>query len=114
MQQLASDHQSQLYEVAKNTESLEDEVKLLTLAKDHQHDEFKTQDIDFTIRGQPRSDNKGSQLNQTEFVHIGGDCSDSRGENCKPRGTAQEARDSSWRVYRDDASFELCVSYHAM
>lgn len=43
MQQLASDHQSQLYEVAKNTESLENEVKLLTMAKDHQHEEFKAQ-----------------------------------------------------------------------
>lgn len=43
MQQLASDHLRQLYEVAKNTESLENEVKLLTMAKDHQHDVFKAQ-----------------------------------------------------------------------
>lgn len=43
MQQLASDHQSQLYDVAKNTELLENEVKLLTLAKDHQYDGFKAQ-----------------------------------------------------------------------
>jgi len=43
MQQLASDHQSQLYDVAKNTELLENEVKLLTLARDHQYDGFKAQ-----------------------------------------------------------------------
>lgn len=43
MQQSASDHQSQMFEMAKTTESLENEVKLMTMTKDHQQGEFEAQ-----------------------------------------------------------------------
>ncbi|KAF9370361.1 hypothetical protein CPB97_002807 [Podila verticillata] len=120
MQQLASDHLRQLYEVAKNTESLENEVKLLTMAKDHQHDVFKAQVA--SLEGLLHDSRSNLDRTKMDLGRIKLDLSNSeaavqtreeRIESLEEQLKKPKTRTAGAST-EDDASFDLCVSYNAL
>ncbi|KFH70388.1 hypothetical protein MVEG_03238 [Podila verticillata NRRL 6337] len=120
MQQLASDHQRQLYEMAKNTESLENEVKLLTMAKDYQHDEFKAQVASLErLLHDSRSNLDRTKMDlgriKLDFSNVEATVRtrEERIESLEEQLKKPETRTAGAST-GDDASFDLCVSYNAL
>ncbi|KAG0091201.1 hypothetical protein BGZ93_008951, partial [Podila epicladia] len=120
MQQLASDHQSQMFETEKTIELLENEVKLLTMAKDHHHGEFEAQiaSVEELLGESMFSlDKTKKDLDQTNM-----DLSNAeiiiRTREESIRSLEEQTKKPETRNIgvstEDDTSFDLCVSFYAL
>ncbi|KAG0024584.1 hypothetical protein BGZ81_007643 [Podila clonocystis] len=120
MQQMAVDHQSQMFEMAKTTESLENEAKLLTIAKNHQHGEFEAQiaSVEALLYESLSSlDQTKKDLDQTKLdltnaeaiIQTREESITSLEEQVKKPETRTDGVSTE-----DDASFDLCISYRAL
>ncbi|KAG0026267.1 hypothetical protein BGZ82_009555 [Podila clonocystis] len=120
MQQLASDHQSQMFEMAKTTESLENEAKLLNIAKDHQHGEFESQiaSVEALLHESLSSlDQTKKDLDRTKLDLTNAEAIIQTREesirNLEEQVKTPETRTAGVST-EDDASFDLCISYRAL
>ncbi|KAF9305266.1 hypothetical protein BGZ74_010790 [Mortierella antarctica] len=118
MQQSASDHQSQMFEMAKTTESLENEVKLMTMTKDHQQGEFEAQIASVEVlldESMSSLDQTKKDLDRTKLDLFNAEAIIRTHEE---RSLEEQVKKPETRATgvstEDDASFDLCVSYYAL